>query len=90
MMGTGEVNLKGPGLIQRWIFGKRLDMGQIVALEPEEYVIMYSCDETGSLGNRRQGVFISVRDPMISKSRLEEILKIADEKITMKQRNELE
>ena len=40
-------------------------MTQIVALDPEKYIIFYSCDERGSLGYRRQGVFISVRDPMM-------------------------
>ena len=40
-------------------------MTQIVALDPQKYIIFYSCDEQGSLGYRRQGVFISVRDPMM-------------------------
>jgi hypothetical protein len=57
--------LKGPAFIERWIYGKKIDMTQIVALDPEKYIIFYSCDEQGSLGYRRQGVFISVRDPMM-------------------------
>ncbi len=35
------------------------------ALDPEKYIIFYSCDEKGSLGYRKQGVFISIRDPMM-------------------------
>ena len=53
-----------------------------MASDPKEYLIGYECKEVGSLGEREQSMYVYVRDPNISETRLNEILEIANQKIT--------
>ena len=79
----GNVNLRGAAVFKA-LSTKPLagdsneSFGTIVAIDPEEYFILYYCQESVSNDERYEGVFISVRDPNISESRVKELLEMAN------------
>ena len=69
-IGTAEVELEGPALIQARSFGKEYLFGQLVDTDYENYYIGYSCTDVGDFGATKEMAVIAVRDPNMSEEQL--------------------